>query len=159
MEKSSSKLGIRKCRVASRTQRLTHFCSIEYYVFTVRKYTYWPRWKIVMHLIEHDSSSRICIIVCKKSCTTSFPVWENMSLKKRVHIQVKTDVCCLSKTKGVKERIIWGMTSWEPPKDVTVGSEETKEVSHSLIALWSSFRWPYFGSLIMPENEKCLYYS
>ena len=51
------------------------------------------------------------------------------------------------------------LTSWEFPNVVTVGFEETRAGSHSLIALWSSFKWPYLGSLIKPEINKVVFYN
>lgn len=46
------------------------------------------------------------------------------------------------------------LTCRSGPNLVTLGSEETNACSHCLIALWSSFRWPYLGSLIKPERKQ-----
>lgn len=41
-------------------------------------------------------------------------------------------------------------TCWKFPNEVIVGFAEINAFSDNLMALWSSFRWPYFGCLSKP---------
>lgn len=131
---------------------ITYFGRVEDYISAIRKDANGPRRQIIVHVIEHYSSSRFPVIVWQESCTLPC-LW-------RVHI-------CLQQQRIFNERQIimnhgdkitdayaYLYTCWRFPKDVIAGSAETMDFSHILTALWSSLRWPYFGCLIRPVEWK-----
>lgn len=134
------------------SMRCTYYCSVIYSSSTVREDAYGPRSQIIVFIVECYSSSRICIIICKKSCT-SFSWRKYMRLQNNdlpwslVHHPLFLEALLLH-TK-IRE-----LTCWNLPKDVTVGSEEIKAGSHRLIASWRSFKWVYLGCLIRPDHSR-----